>query len=88
MIASALVAEGKPDEACVVAGAVIDSTRSLGSYLVVKQLERLDQKLVSHHADPVVASFREQLRDELHGRTWLAGWLPAGEPPRGRTVLT
>jgi transcriptional regulator with XRE-family HTH domain len=88
MIASALIAEGKPAEACAMTGEILDATRNLSSYLVVQQLQRLDHRLAPHRSNPEIATFREQLRDELRGRAWITEWLPADHAQASRTVLT
>ena len=80
MLISILVAQGKPDEACVVAEEVLDATRALGSYLVVQQLEELDRLLTPYRRNRDIAGFLGRLADELRERRWLARWLPAMDP--------
>jgi hypothetical protein len=72
MLISILVVERKPDEACDVAYEVLDATRALSSYLVVQQLEELDQALVPYAGDRDVSAFREYLQHELRERRWLS----------------
>jgi hypothetical protein len=79
MLISILIAQAKPDEACEVAYEVLGTTRTLGSYLVVQQLEELDRLFAPYQRSRDVTAFREQLRDELRERRWLAQWLPSGD---------
>lgn len=88
MLTSILVAQGRPDEGCAVAGEVLDTTRALGSYLVVRQLQQLDDLMAAHSRSPDLRIFRERLRDELRARRWLAQWLPPGEADSPATVTT
>jgi len=88
MLTSILIAEGRPDEACRVAYDVLDTTRTLGSYLVVRQLEQLDELFAAYPRSRDVLIFRERLRDELRERRWLAHWLPSGEPDGPAMVTT
>jgi len=83
MLILILVAERKPDEACHVARDVLDATRTLGSYLVVQQLEELDRMLAPFAGDRDVAAFLECLRDELRQRRWLSQSVPAMEAGSG-----
>lgn len=88
MLISILVAERKPDEACAVAYEVLDATRALGSYLVVQQLEELEQMLVPYARDRDVTAFLEHLRSELRDRRWLSQSLPAMEAGPARADVT
>ena len=76
MLVSILIVEGKPDEACVVASEVLDSTRGLGSYLIVQQLEELARLLHPFRRSHDVSAFLDTLNAELRDRRWLADWLP------------
>jgi hypothetical protein len=86
MLVSVLIAEGRPDEACAVATEVLDSTRSLGSYLVVQQLEQLERLLEPHRRNRDVTAFLDCLSAELRERRWLAHWLPAMDGDAPSTV--
>jgi hypothetical protein len=87
MLISVLVAQGKPDHACEVTYEVPDTTHSLGSYLVVQQLEQLDQTLAQYERSREVATFRERLRDVLRELRWLAQWLPSASSRTDVTTL-
>ncbi len=80
MLIYILIARGQPEEACAAAYEVLDTTRALGSYLVVQQLEELDQLLAPYRRNPDVATFLDHLREELRERRWLTQWLPPAEP--------
>lgn len=74
-LAVALIERQKPDEACAIAQEVIDSTQSLGSFLVIEQLLELQRLLQSHRANSVVSEFLTCLAEALHERQWLYRWL-------------
>jgi hypothetical protein len=76
-----LITEGRPDEACAVGHAVLQSTRALGSLLVVQQLEQLGRLLMPFRRNHEVAAFLDCLRTELPERRWLAQWLSGAELP-------
>jgi hypothetical protein len=80
MLVSILVAQGRPDDACGVAYEVLEATRTLGSYLVLQQLEELDRLLIPYRRSRDVADFLTHLAEELRERRWLAQWIPAAEP--------
>jgi transcriptional regulator with XRE-family HTH domain len=83
ILVSTLIAEGRPDEACVVAAEVLEATRNLGSYLVVQQLEESARLLSPFRRSHDVAEFLDILNAELRERRWLADWLSpidAGRP--------
>jgi hypothetical protein len=48
ILISILIAQGRPDEACAVAFDVLDATRTLGSYLVVRQFEDLTERFAPY----------------------------------------
>jgi hypothetical protein len=79
MLISVLIAQGRPDEACGVAYEVLDATRTLGSYLVVQQLEELDRLLSPYRRNREVSHFLGHLAEELRQRRWLAQWIPAAQ---------
>ncbi len=77
MLISILIAQGRPDEACAVAYDVLDATRTLGSYLVVRQFEDLAERFAPYERSREVAAFLDCLHEELRERRWLARWLPS-----------
>lgn len=82
-----LIAEGKPDEACALAQAVLDATQALGSFLVAQQLLDLKHAVESHRANSVVADFLARLDEGLKDRMWLGRWIGKGgwvAPTRSR----
>lgn len=82
---SALIAQGHTDEACCVAREVLNSTRGLGSYVVVRQLEQLKQSLARYRHNPDVATFLDDLGEELRERQWLVHWIPPADARTGAT---
>jgi tetratricopeptide (TPR) repeat protein len=78
ILATVLIRQGKPDEACVVAQEVINSTQSLGSYLVIRQLIDLKPLLEPYRSIVAVADFLGFLDDALSQRQWLYQWLTRG----------
>jgi ATP/maltotriose-dependent transcriptional regulator MalT len=77
MLISILIAQGRPDEARAVAYDVLDATRTLSSYLVVRQFEDLQERFAPYERSREVAAFLDCLREELRERRWLADWLPS-----------
>ncbi|MGH3327417.1 MAG: helix-turn-helix domain-containing protein, partial [Streptomycetales bacterium] len=75
ILVTALIGQGKLEEACAVAQQVVDSTQSLSSYLVIRQLLDLQQHLEPHRASEVVAGFLLSLEEALRERLWLYRWL-------------
>jgi transcriptional regulator with XRE-family HTH domain len=76
MLVPILLARGRLDEAVAVAHQVLDGTRHLGSYLVLRQLAQLERLLASHRRNAEAATLLERLREELGQRRWLTQWLP------------
>ena len=74
-LATALVAQGNPDEACPVAQDAIDSTQSVGSFLVIEQLLGLQHALRPYGRNKTVAEFAARLEECLRSRLWLYQWL-------------
>jgi len=76
-----LVSQGKPDEACALAQAVLDATRTLGSFLVAQQLLDLRDVMERHRTNSVVADFLSRLAEGRKERMWLGrslsrdGWV-------------
>src|SRR5207244_2709984 len=60
-----LVAQGKPDEACALAQAVLDATQALGSFLVLQQLLDLKHAVERHRPNRVVSDFLSRLDEGL-----------------------
>lgn len=77
MLASVAVRQGKLDEACQIGHEVLSGTRSLGSYLVTRQLAELGASLKPRATSQVTGDFLEQLDAELRIRHHPAQWLPA-----------
>jgi tetratricopeptide (TPR) repeat protein len=75
ILVGVLVAQGKPDEACALAQAVLDATQALGSFLVAQQLLDLKHAVERHRANSVVADFLSRLDEGLKDRLWLGRWL-------------
>ncbi len=80
LLASVLVARGRPDEACAHGYGVLAITPSLGSFVVVRQLQGLQQRLERHRSTTVVAEFLSCLADALREWRWLYSCLTAEEP--------
>jgi tetratricopeptide (TPR) repeat protein len=74
-LVAALIEGQQPDEACSIAQEVLDSTQSLGSYLVIEQLLELQRLLQPHHANRIVGQFLTCLEEALRQRQWLSQWL-------------
>ncbi|GAA2383615.1 hypothetical protein Cme02nite_70250 [Catellatospora methionotrophica] len=65
---STMIEEGSLDEACAMAGEVVDVTRTLGSQLVLRQLEGLLPRLAPYADNRDVAAFLDRLRGRLSQR--------------------
>lgn len=76
-LVTALIAQGKPDEACGVALEVLQGTQSLSSFLVIRQLRDLHELLQPYRSSGVVADFLECLTGGLRERLRLYRWLDA-----------
>jgi hypothetical protein len=68
ILAHVLIAERDLDEASAVGRDVLDGTQALGSFLVVRQLQRLQDLLASDRSAPAVAEFLGYLDEELRRR--------------------
>jgi tetratricopeptide (TPR) repeat protein len=75
VLATVLIGQGKPDEACAVALDVLAATESLSSLLVIQQLVSLRQLLEPHGRNAAVAVFLGQLEATLENRMWFYRWL-------------
>jgi hypothetical protein len=76
ILVAVLVAQGRIDEACGIAGDVLDATHTLGSFLVIRQLLELKQLLQPHRNSAVVADLLSRLEETTSERRWLYQWLP------------
>jgi tetratricopeptide (TPR) repeat protein len=87
LLASVLIAQGEPEQACALVREVLDATQSLSSYLVIRQLHELAQMLEPYQANRAVGAFLAVLNDALRQRLWLYSWLApdsqVGGPPAG-----
>jgi ATP/maltotriose-dependent transcriptional regulator MalT len=79
LLATVHIAQGRLDEACVLAHEVLGATRHLGSYVVIRHLLDLRQHLAAHRAGETATEFLGSLDEELRQRRWLA----PGEGQRG-----
>ncbi len=86
----ALIEQGEPEQACAIAREVLNSTQSLGSYLVIQQLRDIQLLLEPYSANVVVKDFLECLAQALQQRLWLYQWLTkdAHDFPSGSTKTT
>jgi len=73
-----LIAQGRPDEACALARAVLEATQALGSFLVAQQLLDVKDAVEVHRTNTVVADFLLRLEEGLKDRMWLSRWLDKG----------
>lgn len=80
LLIMALIDQGEPEQACAIAQDVLDSTQSLGSYLVIQQLRDIQQLLEPYNAAAVVREFLECLAEALRQRLWLYQWLTKDAP--------
>jgi tetratricopeptide (TPR) repeat protein len=67
-LASVLIAQDEPEEACAIASQVLGATQSLGSYLVISQLLQLQQQLRPYSGDAAVAEFLDSLQGAVRDR--------------------
>jgi tetratricopeptide (TPR) repeat protein len=82
LLASILIDQGEPEQACVIIQDALDATRSLSSYQVIQQLRSLAALLEPHQATPNVAAVLTSLRSALRERLWLTSWLVPDAQPR------
>jgi tetratricopeptide (TPR) repeat protein/transcriptional regulator with XRE-family HTH domain len=75
LLASALIAQSEPEQACTLIQEVLDATQSLSSYLVIQQLRELGRLLEPHQANQAVAALCSRLHNALRQRLWLYPWL-------------
>jgi tetratricopeptide (TPR) repeat protein len=75
ILVTVLIAQGRPDEACGMAAEVIDATQSLGSFLVIQQLQDLRRLLQPYQSSSSVSQFLSSLEEALTERLWLYRWL-------------
>jgi tetratricopeptide (TPR) repeat protein len=67
-LASVLIAQNEPHQACGIASDVLSATHSLGSYLVISQLLQLQRQLEPHAGSATVTEFLNCLRDTVRDR--------------------
>ena len=86
----ALIEQGEPEHACAIAREVLNSTQSLGSYLIIQQLRDIQLLLEPYKCTAVVREFLECLAEALRQRLWLYQWLTkdAHDLPPGSTKVT
>jgi tetratricopeptide (TPR) repeat protein len=75
ILVTVLIAQGKPDEACGIAAEVLKATHSLGSFLVIQQLQDLRRLLQPYQSSSFVSAFLTSLEEALAERLWLYRWL-------------
>jgi tetratricopeptide (TPR) repeat protein len=77
ILASVLIDLDRIDEACVVTQEVLDSTQSLGSFLIIKQLNDLNKSLTLKNTkdNHAVGEFIAYLQEVLEERSLLFHWL-------------
>jgi tetratricopeptide (TPR) repeat protein len=81
LLASVLIAQGEPEQACTIIQEVLDATKSLSSYQVSQQLRGLVALLEPYQTTPAVGVLLTSLHAALHQRLWLTSWLaPDGQP--------
>lgn len=83
ILVTVLIAQDDADQACALAQDVLNSTQSLGSYVVLQQLRGLEELLQPHQENKTVADFLRCLDEILRERLWLYQWLSKDE--RGRS---
>ena len=75
ILVTVLIAQDDADQACALAQDVLDSTQSLGSYVVLQQLRDLKELLAPHQTNKTVADLLTCLDQVLRERSWLYQWL-------------
>jgi tetratricopeptide (TPR) repeat protein len=90
ILVMALIEQGQPEQACDIAQEVLNSTQSLGSYLVIQQLRDIQLLLEPYSATAAVREFLECLAEAVGQRVWLYQWLTkdARNFPSGSTRVT
>ncbi|WP_405058899.1 hypothetical protein OG474_40075 [Kribbella sp. NBC_01505] len=77
-LTTALIDQGEPEHACRVLQKVVESTQSLGSYLVVQQLREIYERLTPYTGINTVSETRQMLAETLRQRAWLQQWIIPG----------
>lgn len=72
LLASILISQGEPDEACAAGQEALAALQSLSSCLVVQELRKLAKRLEPYHARPIVAEYLMAVDDALHERLRVA----------------
>jgi tetratricopeptide (TPR) repeat protein len=90
ILITALIEQGEPEQACAIAREVLNSTQSLGSYLVIQQLRDIQLLLEPYKSTAAVREFMECLAEALRQRLWLYQWLTKDthDFPPGSTKVT
>jgi hypothetical protein len=78
LLASVLISQGEPEQACALGRAVIEATATLGSVLVIRQLVDLKPQLAPYRTTAAVAEFGDCLNEALLERQWLYRFLHDG----------
>ena len=81
-LAGVLIAQHEPDQACDIASDVVNTTQSLGSYLVISQLIQLQRQLEPYSGNAVVAEFLDCLHDAVRDRLAFCQLTAEGQRPR------
>jgi transcriptional regulator with XRE-family HTH domain len=84
MLIGTLIAQGRPIEACTIAQDVLDTTHSLGSYLVLKKLHNLRDLLAPFSGDEIIAEFLLHLDETLQVRSTIYRQTVKSTIPSGR----
>jgi tetratricopeptide (TPR) repeat protein len=89
ILASVLIDLGRLDEACVVTQEVLDSTQSLGSFLIIRQLNDLKKSLTlsKTKGNTMVGEFTTHLQGVLEERSLLYHWLTRHDERDHREAL-
>ena len=73
MLVTALLAQGKPDDASTLANDVLENTTNLGSAVLVDHLRHVSLLFKSHaNTCPEVPPLIERLEQAVHDRAWIA----------------
>ncbi|GAB3925845.1 hypothetical protein GCM10029976_019680 [Kribbella albertanoniae] len=77
-LTAALIDQGEPEQACRILHDVVESTQSLGSYLIVQQLREIYERLTPYAGINSVSETRQVLAETLRQRAWLQQWIISG----------
>jgi hypothetical protein len=79
-----LIAQSRVDEACGLARDALESTRSLGSFVVIERLMDLRALLAAYGTSHAVQEFLASLDEARRERAWLIEWLVPNGDDDGR----